>query len=800
MIPASPPLAGDPSRLGRYTLLGRLGHGGMGVVYLGRDEDGRMVAIKVIRPELAADPDYLARFRREVELGRKVNQRFVAEVLDAGVDSDRPYLVTAYFEGPTLQALVRERGPMSPSEVGLLAVGVAAALSAIHAAGLVHRDLKPGNVLLSAAGPRVIDFGVARAVNDRSGPTTGAGRPGTPEFMAPEQLDGAPVGPAADVFAWGGLLVYASTGRPPFGGKRGAGGLEALERRVRYQQPDLGLLDSALRELVGAAMAKLPSGRPTAQALVLRLLDGGPSTRDLQAAATERVERHWVSPVPAPDHPEPAPPAAAAAGLGGVTRGRDVTGWLRTVAGDPAARLPLATLAGFVAVAVVLVWSLFHGIAAHLGAILVIGLEGALAIAGLVGGGWALARLARRRLDLSIGLGMLLLVITITLPVSGYQGLNGHYWVAFDHEGLSLLKGAGPEGYGPFHLHNATVVERFGTHREDLPALVTGMLDRGVEVAGRSQGRQAARCLPLLFTPAPDQQPGASGGTEPCAERLFEDPPIVAPPRQVTLPVASEHPPALLAWGGRVVLLAWTDARDRRVHLRSSTDGSRFGSPVTLPAAASGSPALAGDGRRVYLAWTRDDGRLAIASSADGERFGSVIQLEYTSGSAPALAYGDGRLLLGWRDASSNHLHLAVSLDGAHFREETILEETSDLAPTLAFADHTWVLSWIGRADATVNLLVSTDGERFGTKTVLEATSEYTPAVAAGDVWVLAWTRSQTDTTGLLVSRSGGARFVNELELTEPSAGPSLASFGGHLLLAWHERGARPAIHVATVV
>jgi serine/threonine protein kinase len=278
MIPAPPLLAGDPRRLGHYELIGRLGQGGMGVVYLGRDRDGRVVAIKVIRPELAASRDYLARFRREAELGRKVAGRFVAEVLDASFDAEQPFLVTAYIEGATLQSRVRERGPMPPSEVRELAVGVAAALSAIHAAGLVHRDLKPGNVLLSAEGPRVIDFGVARSVADHSGPLTSVIRPGTAAFMAPEQFEGVGVRPAADVFAWGGLLVYASTGRLPFG-DRAAGGLDALERRVRYLQPDLRSLEQPLRELVAAAMAKLPSGRPTARVLVERLAAGERSSR-----------------------------------------------------------------------------------------------------------------------------------------------------------------------------------------------------------------------------------------------------------------------------------------------------------------------------------------------------------------------------------------------------------------------------------------------------------------------------------------------------------------------------------------
>jgi eukaryotic-like serine/threonine-protein kinase len=271
MRPAPPLLAGDPSRLGGYRLLGRLGQGGMGVVYLARDPGDRLVAVKAIRPELAANLDYLARFRREVELSRKVRGRFVAEVLDAGMDAERPYLVTSYIDGETLHARVRGRGALPPAEVGTLAAGMAAALAAIHAAGLVHGDLKPGNVLLPADGPRVIDFGVARAVGGRREPSTAAVRSGTPEFMAPEQFDGVGVGPAADLFAWGGLLVYASTGRPPFGDKGAEGGVDALERRVRYQQPDLASLPVELREPAAGALAKLPSGRPTARVLAQRL-------------------------------------------------------------------------------------------------------------------------------------------------------------------------------------------------------------------------------------------------------------------------------------------------------------------------------------------------------------------------------------------------------------------------------------------------------------------------------------------------------------------------------------------------
>ncbi len=779
MIPAPPLLAGDPSRLGRYTLLGRLGQGGMGVVYLGRDQGGPLVAIKVIRPELAANPDYLARFRREVELGRKVNGRFVAEVLDASFDSEWPFLVTAYIEGTTLQARVRERGPVPPSEVRQLAVGTAAALSAVHAAGLVHRDLKPGNVLLSAEGPRVIDFGVARAVRDRSG--TSAVRPGTVEFMAPEQFDGAEAGAAADVFAWGGLLVYASSGRPPFGDKAGEGGVDGLERRVHYHQPDLGSLESPIRELVAAAMAKLPSGRPTAEALVARLLAGeppatdDPASADDRQAAVERVRRRFGT-------------------------GTAINGDVRRRPAVPPARLRLLVLVGVLAGAIALAWWTARGIAAHLGAILLVGVDGTLAISGLLGGGWALTRLARRRLDLAIALGMALLVATIGLPVSGYRGLNDRWWVAFDQQGLTLLKGAGPRGYGPFHVHNATAVERFQTSREDLPVLVAGMLDRGVAVRGRSAGRLAARCLPLLFTPVPGPLPAGGGDTSgPCSERLFDDPPGVPVPRQVTLPVATRDRPALVAAGGRV-LLAWTGARDRRVRLRATTDGIHFGGTVTLQATAKGAPSLASDGTRVWVAWTGDDGGLAIASSADGERFGDATRLGRVSGSAPALEYGDGRLLIGWRDPDSNRLRLAVSLDGVRFGREVTLDETSDLAPTLRFADHAWVLAWIGRAGDQVNLLSSTDGEHFEGKTVLAATSGSPPALAAGGVWLLAWTRSQDGSTGLLVSRDGHSRFVDELRLDGQSAGPSMATFDGHVLLAWHERGRRPAVHLATIL
>src|SRR4051794_15731554 len=291
---------GDPDVLGRYVLLGRLGAGGMGTVYLAKaaDPNGveRQVAVKMIRPELADDPAFLDRFAGEVAAARKVAGFCTARVLDAVLTPPDPYFVTEYIPGPPLDRAIREQGTLSGSELEALAVGMAAALVAIHAAGLVHRDLKPSNVLLSPYGPRVIDFGIARALPDGLARTEADTVFGTLAWTAPERLIGGRVGPAADVFSWGALIVYAATGRPPFGD----GPPLQVAESIRTGTPDLRGLPPKLHRLVGAALAKDPAARPTAQALLLDLC--GPSG-DTTQAATELVRSGW--------HYQPPPPPPA---------------------------------------------------------------------------------------------------------------------------------------------------------------------------------------------------------------------------------------------------------------------------------------------------------------------------------------------------------------------------------------------------------------------------------------------------------------------------------------------------------
>src|SRR5215510_9669293 len=220
----------DPRRVGDYVLAGRLGAGGMGEVFFGRSRAGRPVAVKVIYPVFANDAGFRRRFRLEVEAGRKVGGFHAAQVVDADPDAERPWMVTAYVAGPSLEQVLREHLALPMDSVKVLGAGVAEALGAIHAVGLIHRDLKPSNILLAEDGPHVIDFGVARAV-DASGITA---RSGTAGFMAPEVLLGRPLTPACDVFALGVVLAVA-TGIRPFG----AGPPEAVSYRVVHEEPDL---------------------------------------------------------------------------------------------------------------------------------------------------------------------------------------------------------------------------------------------------------------------------------------------------------------------------------------------------------------------------------------------------------------------------------------------------------------------------------------------------------------------------------------------------------------------------------
>jgi eukaryotic-like serine/threonine-protein kinase len=274
------PLApGDPAVVGAYRLVGRLGRGGMGTVYLGQPAVAAApgvpdlrVAVKVVHPDLAADAGFRARFREEVAAARRVAPFCTARVVDADPHAAQPYLVTEYVDGVSLRQAVDERGPLDGSTLAGVALGVAAALAAIHAAGLVHRDLKPANVLLSLSGQRVIDFGIARALDSARRLTQVGTVLGTPGWMAPEQIAGGVVGPAADVFSWGSLVGYAATGRNPWA--EGGGGPTALAYRVVHDAPDLAGLDGALRPLVELALRKEPAARPSARDLVLSLLGG----------------------------------------------------------------------------------------------------------------------------------------------------------------------------------------------------------------------------------------------------------------------------------------------------------------------------------------------------------------------------------------------------------------------------------------------------------------------------------------------------------------------------------------------
>ncbi|MFC6081234.1 serine/threonine-protein kinase [Sphaerisporangium aureirubrum] len=262
---------GDPERLGDYRLVGRLGEGGMGIVYVAEDTLGRRVAVKVMRGQYARSPDFLARFKGEVAAARRVRSFCTAPVLGWRVDEGQVYLVTEYVEGPDLRRAVDERGPFSGSNLEALAVGTATALSAIHQAGLVHRDFKPDNVLLSPVAPRVIDFGLARPLDLSTHLTTPGNLVGTPRYMAPEVLTPEQVTAAYDVFAWGGVMVFAATGRPPFDGDS----LLELLHRITHDQPVLDGLPKELAKVVAAALAKDPAERPAAWDVLTTLVGAG---------------------------------------------------------------------------------------------------------------------------------------------------------------------------------------------------------------------------------------------------------------------------------------------------------------------------------------------------------------------------------------------------------------------------------------------------------------------------------------------------------------------------------------------
>ncbi|SNS42709.1 Serine/threonine protein kinase [Streptosporangium subroseum] len=259
----------DPWEIAGYKLRGRLGSGGMGIVYLSYSRGGQPVALKVVRREYAEDPEFRRRFAREVEAARRVQGAYTAPVLDSNVEGTQPWLASAYVPGPSLADAVHRHGPLPPETVLSLVAGIAEALQSIHGVGVVHRDLKPTNVLLASDGPRVIDFGIARSA-DATALTDTNVRLGTPAYMSPEQVTGRGIGPETDLFALGLVAFFAATGRHPFGEGDG----NALLFRILSQEPELTACPEPLREIVARCLAKESSERPTPTEII-ELCRGG---------------------------------------------------------------------------------------------------------------------------------------------------------------------------------------------------------------------------------------------------------------------------------------------------------------------------------------------------------------------------------------------------------------------------------------------------------------------------------------------------------------------------------------------
>ena len=312
MTAARPLSPSDPKRLGPYELLGRLGEGGQSVVFLGRGESGREVAIKLLRATLSQNPEWRARFERELRLIGRVAGFCTAQVIDHDVSGELPYVVSEYVPGPSLTELVTGSGPRTGTDLDRLAIGTVTALAAIHRAGILHRDFKPANVLMGPDGPRVIDFGIARVLGQAA--ARGSGVVGTPSYMAPEQVTDTELGTGVDMFAWGSTMLFAATGRHPFGNDT----ISAVFHRILNYEPDLSPLPDTLRGIVAACLAKDPRQRPEAQQVLLDLLGRQHTVLDEPDALTTGASFAGAD--------AGAGAAAGAGGFGPAAQGHDARG------------------------------------------------------------------------------------------------------------------------------------------------------------------------------------------------------------------------------------------------------------------------------------------------------------------------------------------------------------------------------------------------------------------------------------------------------------------------------------------
>ncbi|TDB86160.1 serine/threonine protein kinase, partial [Actinomadura sp. KC216] len=307
MPEALPLQPGDPRRLGAFEITGRLGVGEQGAVFLGRDPSGGPVAVKVLHVRLSGEPAARTRFANAFTSARKVSGFCTAAILSADVEGDRPYVVSQWVDGPSLQQLVDEEGPRGGAVVERMAVGTAIALTAVHRAGALHHNLKPGNVLLGRDGPRLSDFGIAHALEAVNASFSGHITE-DPSYKSPEQLSGTGIGQPADVFAWASTILFAATGEPPFGD----GSPSEVMQRIVYDEVDLSSVPDSLREVLADAFAKDPAHRPTGKDVLQRLLDeNGPLIgRMPPSMAAEGRALAFGAPMPQPAQmaPPPMPP------------------------------------------------------------------------------------------------------------------------------------------------------------------------------------------------------------------------------------------------------------------------------------------------------------------------------------------------------------------------------------------------------------------------------------------------------------------------------------------------------------